>query len=138
MITVTQKGFFTNGSHGRRRIVDKPPPTQTVPEGRVPRLAKLMALALQFEELIRSRHCMDMTELARVAMVTQPRITQVMNLLHLAPDIQEDILFLPRVLAGRDPIHEKQLRRICQEPSFARQRRMWQVLKRSRMEEPAA
>ena len=29
-------------------------------------------------------------------------------------------------------------RRICQEPSFARQRRMWQVLKRSRMEEPAA
>ncbi len=42
------------------------------------------------------------------------------------------------VLAGRDPIHEKQLRRICQEPSFARQRRMWQVLKRSRMEEPAA
>jgi hypothetical protein len=66
-------------------------------------------------------------------MVTQPRITQVMNLLHLAPDIQEEILFLPKVLAGRDPIHEKQLRRICQEPSFARQRRMWQVLKRSRM-----
>jgi hypothetical protein len=75
--------------------------------------------------------------LARVTMVTQPRITQVMNLLHLAPDIQEEILFLPKVLAGRDPIHEKQLRRICQEPSFARQRRMWQILKRSRMEEPA-
>ena len=99
----------------------------------MPRLAKLMALALQFEERIRSRHGMDMTELARVAMVTQPRITQVMNLLHLAPDIQEEILFLPRVLAGRDPIHEKPLWRIGQEPSFARQRRMWQVLKRSRM-----
>jgi hypothetical protein len=134
MITVTQKVFFTHGSNGRRRIVDKPPPTQTVPEGRVPRLGKLMALALQFEELIRSRHGMDMTELARVAMVTQPRITQVMNLLHLAPDIQEEILFLPRVLAGRDPIHEKQLRRICQEPIFARQRRMWEILKRSQME----
>jgi hypothetical protein len=79
-----------------------------------------------------------MTELARLAMVTQPRITQVMNLLHLAPDIQEEILFLPKVLAGRDPIHEKQLRRICQEPRFARQRRMWQVLKRSRMEDPVA
>jgi len=55
MITVTQKVFFAYGSHGRRRIVDKPPPTLTVPEGRVPRLAKLTALALQFEELIRSR-----------------------------------------------------------------------------------
>lgn len=43
---------------------------------------------------------MDMTELARVAMFTQPRITQVMNLLHLAPNIQEKILFLPNVLAG--------------------------------------
>jgi hypothetical protein len=138
MIKVTQKVFFTRGRHGRRRIVDKPPPVQTVPEGRVPRLSKLMALALQFEELIRTRYCLDMTELARLAMVTQPRITQVMNLLHLAPDIQEEILFLPKVLAGRDPIHEKQLRRICQEPRFARQRRMWQVLKRSRMEDPVA
>lgn len=71
-------------------------------------------------------------------MVTQPRITQVMNLLHLVPDIQEEILILPKVLAGRDPIHEKQLRWICQEPSFARHRRMWQVLKRSRMGEPVA
>ncbi len=71
-------------------------------------------------------------------MVMQPRITQVMNLLHPAPDIQEEILFLPRTRTGHDPIHEKQMRRICQEPSFARQRRMWQVLKRSRMEEPAA
>jgi hypothetical protein len=42
-------------------------------------------------------------------------------------------LFLPLVHAGRDPINVKQLRRICQEPSFARQRRMWEILKRSRM-----
>jgi hypothetical protein len=137
MITVTKKVFFTRGAQGRRRIVDKPPPTQTVPEGRIPRLSKLMALALQFDGLIRERRCMDMTEIARVAMVTQPRITQVMNLLHLAPDIQEEILFLPRVLAGRDPIHEKQMRRICQEPRFTRQRRLWEILKRSSTETPS-
>lgn len=35
MITVTKKVFFTRGAQGRRRIVDKPPPTQTVPEGRI-------------------------------------------------------------------------------------------------------
>jgi hypothetical protein len=29
MIKVTQKVFFTRGRHGRRRIVDKPPPVQT-------------------------------------------------------------------------------------------------------------
>ena len=129
MITVTKKVFFTRGAQGRRRIVDKPPPTQTIPEGRIPRISKLMALALHFEQLIRTGRCADMTEIAELAMVTQPRITQVMNLLHLAPDIQEELLFLPRVLAGRDPIHEKQLRRICAMADWQKQRLLWVQLK---------
>ncbi len=132
MITVTKKVFFTRGAQGRRRIVDKPPPTQTVPEGRIPRISKLIALALHFEQLIRSGLCADMTELAELAMVTQPRITQVMNLLHLAPDIQEELLFLPRVLSGRDPIHEKQLRRICAIINWVTQRGVWGRLKASK------
>jgi hypothetical protein len=117
--------------------VDKPPPTQTLSERRIPRLSKLMALALQFNGLIRERRRMDMTEIARLAMVTQPRITQVINLLHPAPDVQEEILYLPLVLAGRDLIHEKQMRLICQEPSFARLGRLCEILKRSRMEPTA-
>ncbi len=52
-----------------------------------------------------------------------------MNLLHLAPDIQEELLFLPRVTEGRDPIHEKQLRRMCAEVSWKEQRQMWTQLK---------
>jgi hypothetical protein len=131
MITVTKKVYFTTGTSGRKQIVDRPPATQTVDVGRVPRISKLMALALQFEDLLRQGQIADKTEMARLALVTQPRITQVMNLCYLAPDIQEELLFLPRVLKGRDPIHEKRMRRICREPSFARQRRLWETLKRS-------
>lgn len=43
------------------------------------------------------------------------RMTQIMNLLHPAPDIQEQVLFLPRVTNGRDPVHEKMLRPIAAE-----------------------
>jgi hypothetical protein len=42
--------------------------------------------------------------------VTRARLTQIMNLLNLAPDIQEAILFLPAITTGDDPLHERQLR----------------------------
>jgi predicted RecB family nuclease len=48
-----------------------------------------------------------------------------MNLLHLAPDIQEELLFLPRVTEGRDTIHEKLLRPIAAEVDWAKQRVAW-------------
>jgi hypothetical protein len=89
MITVKKQVFFTRSERGRR------------PTG--PRVSRVMALALQFDDLLRSGTVSDTIELARLAKVTQPRITQVMNLLHLAPDIQEELLFLPLVTQGRDP-----------------------------------
>ncbi len=49
-------------------------------------------------ELIREGVVTDYAELARLGHVTRARVTQIMNLLHLAPDIQETLLFLP---AGR-------------------------------------
>jgi hypothetical protein len=131
MITVKKQVFLTRSERGRRRIEDDQPASQTVPPGRVPRVSRVMALAIQFDDLLRSGTVSDTIELARLAKVTQPRITQVMNLLHLAPDIQEDLLFLPIVTQGRDPINEKQLRRVCGEPNFFRQRRLWETLKRS-------
>src|SRR5262249_49832484 len=72
---------------------------------RVPRIARLMALALRFEELIRSGEVADYAELARLGRVSRARITQVMNLLALSPAIQEELLFLSCVERGRDPIH---------------------------------
>jgi hypothetical protein len=50
----------------------------------------------------------DYAQLARLWQVSRARLTQTMNL-HLAPDIQEAILFLPRVLRGRDPIYLEHL-----------------------------
>ena len=57
--------------------------------------------------------------------MTRARLTQIMNLLNLAPDIQEQILFLPATERVRNAITEKQLRQIAAAPSWKKQRRMW-------------
>lgn len=46
----------------------------------------------------------DYADLARLGHVTRPRLTQIMELFLLAPDIQEEILFLPAVTSGDDLI----------------------------------
>lgn len=61
---------------------------------RVPRISRLMALAIRFDELVRSGQVKDYAELARLGRVSRARITQIMNLVNLSPQIQEDILFL--------------------------------------------
>ena len=129
MITVVQKIHFTTDNRGRRRLADKPAATESVPAGRVPRISKLMALARRFDGFLHDGKVSDLSELARLAQVTQPRMTQIMNLLHLAPDIQEELLFLSMVTTGRDPIHEKMLRPITAEIDWARQRQLWQALR---------
>lgn len=125
MINVKRKVQFQRGRQGRRRITDPSSERDQMPSGRVPRISRLMSLAIRFDRLIQDGVVSDQSELARLAHVTQPRMTQIMNLLHLAPDIQETILFLPRVMSGRDPIHEKMLRPISAEVSWRKQRRMW-------------
>src|SRR5713226_8035601 len=64
------------------------------PPTRVPRIARLMALALKFEQLIRQGVVTDYAVLATLGRVSRARVTQIMNLLNLAPDVQEQILFL--------------------------------------------
>ena len=85
----------------------------SAPAGRVPRVSRLMALAIRFDQLIRDGVVADQAELARLGHVSRARLTQIMNLLNLAPDIQEQLLHLPRVQQGRDPVTERELRPIC-------------------------
>jgi hypothetical protein len=66
----------------------------------VPRISRLMALAIWMQELVNRGEVADYAELARLAHVSRARITQIMNLTLLAPDIQEAILFLPRSNGG--------------------------------------
>ena len=123
MITVKTKVHFKRGPSGRKRIRKGEAPPE--PKPRVPRIAKLMALAIRFDQLIREGKVWDQSDLARLAHVTQPRMTQIMNLLHLAPDIQEQLLFLPEVTKGRDPVHEHMLRGLCAETDWEKQRDPW-------------
>ena len=69
-----------------------------------------------------------MAELARLGHVSRARISQIMNLLQLAPDIQEAILLLPRTTSGADPIHERDLRPIAAVLDWQKQRRLWALL----------
>jgi hypothetical protein len=124
-LTVRRTLHTTTRYKGRKQLEPGTKPSE-IPAGRVPRVSRLMALALRFERLLADGVVKDQAELARLGHVTRARLTQVMNLLNLAPDIQEALLFLPRVERGKDPITERQLRPIAAEPDWAKQRRMWQ------------
>ena len=102
-------------------------------KGNIPRVAKLLALAIRFERLVKRGDIQDYADLARLGYVTRARITQIMNLLNLAPDIQEDILFLPNTMKGRDPILEKDLRPVAAVPHWSRQRKMWVQMRKDRL-----
>jgi len=128
-LTVEFDVHFARGSAGRREIVrGKSPAAPDLPAGSVPRVARLMALAIRCEELVRSGDVADYADLARLGHITRARMTQIINLLNLAPDIQEEILFLPRTTQGRDPIGERDLRPICAVADWNEQRRLWQRL----------
>jgi hypothetical protein len=115
------------GSRKEMREGEPPAPEPRLP-GRVPRVARFMALAIRFDDLLASGAVADYAELARLAHVTRARITQIMNLRMLAPDLQEALLFLPRTERGRDLLHLRQLQPIALTPDWRKQRRMWEVL----------
>ncbi len=124
MTTITKQIHFA--VRGRRKVAKPgPSPKPSGPAGRIPRVSKLMALAIRFDELLREGKVADQSELARLAHVTQPRMTQIMNLLHLAPDIQEDILHLPPVAEGRDPVTERDVRPVTKMIDWRKQRQSW-------------
>jgi hypothetical protein len=92
----------------------------------LPRIARLMALAIRFDGLLRDNKIRDYAELARLGRVTRARMTQIMKLLNLAPDIQEQILFLPHVRG----LNERNLRPIVSRIDWDEQRRMFQKMDR--------
>jgi hypothetical protein len=87
-----------------------------------------MALALRFEGLLHSGAVPHQAELARLGQVSRARISQILNLLHLAPDIQEQLLFLPLLHQGRERLHLAELQVLCRTWDWRRQRRLWQAL----------
>lgn len=128
-ITQTHRLAFVRRHNARRAVRSVPAePADDPPPGRVPRITKLMALAIRFEHLLTVGAVRDQTELAELGHVTRARITQIMNLLHLSPTIQEQILFLPRITQGRAPIVERHLRAIAAVLDWQKQLEEWQQI----------
>jgi hypothetical protein len=116
----------------RRKL---PPPTFGVepapePSGRAPRIARLLALAHKLDGLVQAGTVRDYAELARLGHVSAARVCQIMTLLHLAPAIQEYLLFLSGDHAGF--LTEPNLRKIAREPRWDHQRACLQRLIRGR------
>ena len=85
------------------------------------------------EELIDEGQVTDYADLARLGHVSRARVSQIMSLLRLAPDIQEELLFLPPVACGRDPVTMKQMLCITIYSDWRKQRRLWnEVVRRGR------
>jgi site-specific DNA recombinase len=81
--------------------------------GRVPRISRLMALAIKLEDLLKNGKLGNQAEVARLGKISRARLSQILNLRHLAPTIQEKLLLLPKTVQGRESITEKMMRRIA-------------------------
>ncbi len=127
---------FVRRPNRTKAIVPAVDVTPSPPAGRVPRISRLMALAIEFDRMIREGEIRDQSEAARIGHVTQPRATQIMALNLLAPDIQESLLFLPRTSAGRDPITERDLRPVVAELNWRAQRALFSAFQRERAKSP--
>ena len=100
----------------------------TAPSGKIPRLSRLMALALRFEMLIGDGVVANNSELAELGHVSRARVTQIMNLLNLSVAIQEAILSLPPTLQEKDAVTEKDMRPIEAKLDWKEQQQMWDAL----------
>jgi hypothetical protein len=127
-LTIELPVHFHRCGHGSRKEMRSGAQTPALPPGRVPRVARLMALALRFEELVRAGPIESYSALASLGHVSRARISQIANLLYLAPDIQEALLFLPLTPRGRDPIILADLMPIAASFDWRKQRRLWRQL----------
>ena len=94
----------------------------------VPRISRLLALALKMEQMIQEGTVKNYSELAHLGQVSAARITQVMNLLYLAPDIQEQILSRSTPAIG---LRESAVRKLSSVVRWSEQRDQWQELLRA-------
>ncbi len=91
------------------------------------RAAQMLAFAHKAQTLIDSQAVQDRAELARRLGFTRARISQLLDLTLLAPDIQEEILFAD-TSSGREGINEHTLRDIVLASDWAAQRRLWREI----------
>ena len=97
-----------------KRVTEVPP--------RIPRITRLMALAIKFQEMVDRGDVHDYADLARLGLVTRARLTQIMNLLLLAPDLQQQLIDVDASIVN---MRETQLRQVLALVLWEDQRLRW-------------
>ena len=91
MIKAKRKVAFQGEAH-KRRDASRAARVKLAQSGRIPRISKLVALASRIQSMIESGEVESFQQLAELGRISQPRMTQIMSLLNLAPEIQEELL----------------------------------------------
>jgi hypothetical protein len=107
--------------NGHRKRFVGTPPVVPAPVRRPARLAVMLALAHKIQQAIDRGAIRDRAEVARRLGLTRARVTQLLDLTLLAPDIQEQILDL-QAIDGVEQIHERALRYLARQAGWAEQR----------------
>jgi hypothetical protein len=103
-------------------------PPSPAPLGRPARVAHMLALAIRIEKMIATGELKDRAHAAANLGVSRARVTQLLALTLLAPDIQEELLFL-EVEDGVERITERALRHVVCAVDWEEQRRLWKELR---------
>ena len=107
-------------------FTDDPPPAPLEPVRRPARVAQALALAHRLQAAIDRGDYRDRAELARQLGFTRARVTQILDLLLLAPDLQEHVLDL-KAVDGQEPMAERALRDVVRRESWVEQRRLFRA-----------
>jgi len=129
VVIVSGPLYRVRTGHGWKVSPTAPPP-EPEPVRRPARVAQMLALAHHLQASIDQGHCRDRADLARTLDLTRARITQLLDLTLLAPDIQEELLFLEAV-DGAEPLSTRALRPIARRATWREQREAWRELRSS-------
>jgi hypothetical protein len=108
----------------RVHLSDQPPPPRPEPVRRPAKVARMLALAHHLQGAIDRGLVADRAAVARKLRLTRARVTQLLDLLLLAPDLQAAILAL-EAIDGAEPLAERTLREVAHAGTWAEQRAAW-------------
>lgn len=98
---------------------------------RYPRIVQVVALAIHFQDMLDRGEVRNHADLARLGCISRERISQIMMLAWLAPDILQDVLSLPKTPGGKLAISESILRQVARVPNWDEQRNRFQQIRLS-------
>ena len=78
-LTIEVPVHFHRSGRGSRKELKSGAEMPPMPPGRVPRVARLMALALRLDELVRTGQVGSYRELASLGQVTRARVSQILD-----------------------------------------------------------